>query len=272
MRLYFLISIIAFISVSFNSRSKTMGKAKVIMAIFAHPDDELDVTPMLSKYAREGHEVFLVWATSGEKGIREHAKIPAGDSLAIKRREEGRCATEKININPPIFLKGKDGELANDFTGSKLSRQIDSIYKIYKPDIVITWGPDGGYGHPDHRMVHNIVTELFQSGLHPYPLSLYYSAIPSSFWKNKEVKFKTGFGNWLNANWKPVKDEFLTVRIKCTAEDSKNAEAALKCHWSQFTAEEIEDLQVWMRSMNKKDTVFLRPFLHHDKIKYSIVD
>lgn len=272
MRLYLIVIMIAFLSVSFNNRSKSIKKAKVIMAIFAHPDDELDVTPMLSKYAREGHDVYLVWATSGEKGIREHAQIPAGDSLAKKRQEEGKCATEKISIKTPIFLAGKDGELANDFTGSRLSRQIDSIYKIYKPDVVITWGPDGGYGHPDHRMVHNVITELFQSGLEKYPTHLYYSGIPTSHWANENIKYISGLGNWLNKNWKPVRDDYLSVRVKCSAYDSKRAAEALACHWSQFTSDEIKDMQLWMKAMNKNDTVYLRPFVNSGKRKYSIID
>ncbi|MBI2536668.1 MAG: PIG-L family deacetylase [Gemmatimonadetes bacterium] len=51
-----------------------------LVAVFAHPDDERIVGPLLARYAREGHEVYLVIATDGRKGVREHAGVPAGDS------------------------------------------------------------------------------------------------------------------------------------------------------------------------------------------------
>jgi hypothetical protein len=55
-------------------------KGKVILAIFAHPDDEEWVAPVLAKYAEEGVSVYLVVATDGRFGVTPHAKIPAGDS------------------------------------------------------------------------------------------------------------------------------------------------------------------------------------------------
>ncbi len=239
------------------------------MAIFAHADDEAvsNVTPLLTKYAQEGHTVYLVLATKGELGTSKHANIPAGDTLAVARAGEAACACEKLGIQPPLLLGLGDGSLAKDFTGNPLRVRLDSIFKLYKPDIVITWGPDGGYGHMDHRTVHNVVTELFQSGENLNPKQLYYAGIPTENWK-QTPDFKTWVKNMFG-NWKPVKKEYLTVRIPCSKQNMLDAMAAMQCHKSQFSQEEMEDIKLWMTNSNR-DTVYLRPFLPSKKITNSL--
>src|SRR5690242_13245381 len=63
-----------------------------IVAIFAHPDDERVIGPLLSRLAREGRETDLVIATDGSKGVRDFAHIPAGAALAAARAKEAACA------------------------------------------------------------------------------------------------------------------------------------------------------------------------------------
>ena len=76
----------------------------VLLAIFAHPDDESTVSMVLAKYAAEGFPVYLAVATDGRLGVSEHAGIPAGDTLAAARVQEMNCTTEKLGINPPIMF------------------------------------------------------------------------------------------------------------------------------------------------------------------------
>ncbi len=245
------------------------GEKRIIMAIFAHADDEAvsNVTPLLTRYAHEGHSVYLVFATKGELGVAKHANIPAGDTLAITRAGEAECACEKLGIKPPILLGLGDGSLAKDFTGKPLHTKLDSVFILYMPDIVITWGPDGGYGHMDHRVVHNVVTELFQSGQYLKPTQLYYTGIPTENWKQTP-----GLKTWVKemfAIWKPVKKEYLSTRIKCSKQNIMDATAAMQCHNSQFSKEEMEDIQRWMTNSNR-GTVYLRPFIPVKKISYSL--
>ncbi len=68
--------------------TETDLKSKTILAIFAHPDDETTVSPLLAKYAAEGAKVYIAVATDGRLGVTEHAQIPAGDSLASVRAGE----------------------------------------------------------------------------------------------------------------------------------------------------------------------------------------
>lgn len=259
---------ILFLLLLFTTAEKTTEDKKTIMAIFAHPDDEAvtNVSAVLAKYARLGHTVYLVIATKGELGTNEHAKIPAGDSLAVVRAGEARCAAEKLRINPPILLGLGDGSLAKDFTGAPLRKKIDSVLKLYQPDVILTWGPDGGYGHMDHRTVHNVVTELVQAGQLLFTPKLYYAAQPADlyFSEHQNETYKT----WIYKNWKPVQKQYLTTRIGCSPDDQKRAIEAMHCHWSQFNQQVMEESERWMKSTG--DTVYLRPFISAGVINHDL--
>ncbi len=237
---------------------KAKRETRIIMAVFAHPDDEITISPLLTKYARMGDEVYLVIATKGEKGTREHAGIAAGDSLADARRKEAECACATLGIKPPILLGLNDGELDVDFTAAPLHAKLDSVFKLYQPDILLTWGPDGGYGHMDHRAVHDVVTELFQANDHARPSSLYYTGVPKEILKNL-AELKTESGIFLQKGWLPVKEKYLTARIPISSEDLQKGEKAMRCHASQYSPAEMDEVATWMRLT--KDTVYLRPFL-----------
>jgi len=86
-------------------------RAARLLAIFAHPDDEGVVGPVLARYAREGVRVYLAIATKGEKGAFPHSGIPPGERLAKVRHEETICACRELGINPPIFFDLNDGEV-----------------------------------------------------------------------------------------------------------------------------------------------------------------
>jgi LmbE family N-acetylglucosaminyl deacetylase len=69
-----------------------------VVAIFAHPDDERVIGPLLSRLARDGRETHLVIATDGSKGVTDYARIPAGASSPLRARRKRiaprRCTVE----------------------------------------------------------------------------------------------------------------------------------------------------------------------------------
>src|ERR1019366_5987380 len=79
-----------------------------LLAVFAHPDDETIVGPLVSKDAHEGHRVHLLTLTAGEKGIREHARIPAGDMLRTVRARELACAVSELGLTGYTLLDFPD--------------------------------------------------------------------------------------------------------------------------------------------------------------------
>lgn len=84
-----------------------------IVAVFAHPDDERVIGPLLSRLAREGRETHLVIATDGSQGVRDFAKIPAGAELAAVRAKEAQCAATRLGVRQLHMLGLPDGGLAS---------------------------------------------------------------------------------------------------------------------------------------------------------------
>jgi LmbE family N-acetylglucosaminyl deacetylase len=209
----------------------------VLLAVFAHPDDESTVSAVLAKYAAAGVRVYLATATDGRLGVSQHAGIPAGDSLAAARVKELNCTTEKLGINPPIMfglydqLKMGEGLQPHMDQLREMRERVTKLFEELKPDAVITWGPSGWTGHPDHRLVSDIVTEVFQSRKWQRPAQLYYPAVPTSRAPpNNPIPLA------------PVDDSFLTVRVPVSPADYDKSKAGFLCHASQYTPEQIEQL------------------------------
>lgn len=224
-----------------NTAQQDPSKGKTLMAIFAHPDDEIVISPILSKYQKEGVQIHLIIVTDGSNGVTSHANIPAGELLAKTRTEEAICVAKILGIHQPIFLNYTDGDLALKENINSLDEKIDSLFTKYKPHTVISFGPGGQYGHPDHRIVSNVVTEVFQRETSESLQNLLYYAYPKEI-ENKEIKFNTDLVQWLNDNLKRTQKRFLTYRIPYNLEDLKLGHDASKCHQSQYTVDAINDL------------------------------
>jgi LmbE family N-acetylglucosaminyl deacetylase len=156
---------------------------RTLLAVFAHPDDETLVAPLLAAYARRGVRVQLAIVTDGEKGTQAHAGIPAGPELAKVRAEEARCSCRALGIDPPMLLGFKDGELGQ--RAARRGRRWPTCKapsrrccRQVRPDAVVTFGPEGAYGHPDHRLVGAVVTQLVQAGADGAPARLFYPGFP----------------------------------------------------------------------------------------------
>jgi LmbE family N-acetylglucosaminyl deacetylase len=207
-----------------------------LVAIFAHPDDETFVSPALAHYARAGNRVWVIIATDGRKGASQRFGVPAGDSLAAIRAGEARCSARQLGAQPTILLGFEDAGLAvlSPWPGEPLDRMsklIDSTLHVLRPDAVITWGPEGGYGHQDHRLVGDVVTQVFQSGSVPAGTRLYYGGYPS----DRAAAAQRAFGQRVY----PTDAALLTTRIAYDADDRAAARRALSCHRSQESDEEM---------------------------------
>lgn len=213
------------------------ARQPVLLAVFAHPDDESTVSAVLAKYAAAGVKVYLATATDGRLGVNEHAGIPAGDALAAARVLELKCTTEKLGINPSIMfglydqLKMGEGLPAHMQQLQDMRERVTKLFDELQPDAVITWGPSGWTGHPDHRLVSDIVTEVFQSRKWQRPAQLYYPAVPTGkVPANNPIPLAT------------VDESFLTVRVPVSQADYDKSKAGWLCHRSQYTPEQVEQL------------------------------
>jgi len=221
------------------------------MAVFAHPDDETTVGALLAKYAAEGHDVYLVCITSGQKGKTPFTDIPMGDELGAAREAELRCAAAKLGIHPPILFRYQDQGISDPRTleqvGAKLREQIEKL----TPDVILTWGPEGVTGHPDHRATSSITTQVFQqhSLLNHKPQKLYYVAFPESRFSGLRLGSR-------QPPFRLVSEIFITTEVDC-GKYGDRAWAALQCHKTQWdTAQMAKNRRLFEKAAGGR--VFLR--------------
>jgi LmbE family N-acetylglucosaminyl deacetylase len=168
------------------------------MAVLAHPDDEsLGFGGTLAKYASEGVETFLVTATGGEGGrYRGHGPgdehHPGSEELGKIRVGELRAAAGALGIRELSLLDYRDGGLDRANPAEVVGRIADHLRRV-RPDVVVTFGPEGAYGHPDHIAISQFTTAAIvkaadpasaaSPGCRPHVVSkLYYLAWPESTW------------------------------------------------------------------------------------------
>ena len=179
-----------------------------LMAVLAHPDDEsLGVGGTLAKYAGEGVETVLVTATLGQRGRYRghppgHELHPGPAALAGIREAELRAAAGVLGVRELILLGYPDQELDRADPHEAVSRIAQAIRRA-RPHVVLTFGPDGAYGHPDHVAISQLTTAAivaaadasFTAGeplaVAPHAVSkLYYMAMPEPGWAAYQTAFK----------------------------------------------------------------------------------
>ena len=176
-----------------------------LMAVLAHPDDEsLGFGGVLARYADEGVETSLVTATKGQSGrFRGHARNapeqPGEDALAAIREAELRAAARTLGISDLSILDYHD-QFLDQADARDAIRQIAFHIRRVRPHVVLTFAPDGSYGHPDHIAISQFTSSAavaaadvaFDAGVREtYAVSkLCYLAWPSSTWAAYEEAFR----------------------------------------------------------------------------------
>ena len=222
-----------------------------ILAVFAHPDDERVIGPLLSKLAREGRETQLVIATDGAKGVRDFANIPAGPELAAARTKEATCAANRLGVRQLRILGLPDGGLASFEVLGKLRSSLAAIIDSIRPAAIITFGPEGGTGHPDHRLVGNVVTQIIESDPRYTGIDLLYASLPTERLRTAPKANPTVNG---------MTEAVLTVRVPFEARDLAAGREEFACHRTQYAPAEMDSVnaylahawngQVWLRPWN----------------------
>src|SRR5688500_131269 len=105
-------SVVAALSLVSGPIVRGQGKARTLVAVWAHADDEGPVAPILARYAREGVEVHMIIATDGAQGAA-NTSVPRGPEIAKLRVEEARCSAQALGAQPPILLGFPGAVLGN---------------------------------------------------------------------------------------------------------------------------------------------------------------
>ncbi len=220
------------------------GASRTLAVVVAHADDEGPASPILARYAREGVQVHLIIATDGAQGGL-HTSIPRGPELVRVRSEEARCATDALGIHPPILLGFPDGHLGS-YTDDpsrlfQLTARVQAELQRLRPDAVITWGPDG-IGHPDHRLVSSIVTQLVRAGAPGAPERLFYMSIPS------EELFRAVNPARGQPPFVIPLPKYLNTRVPFSAADLETARRSMACHKTQYSDDVVQRVIDAMKS------------------------
>src|SRR6266851_1864275 len=139
-----------------------------LMAILAHPDDEsLGNSATLARYAAEGVEITLVTATRGQRGwLGEPTANPGPEALGRTREAELLAAGAALGLREVVVLDYLDGELDQAEPDQIICELVAHIRRV-RPQVVLTWGPDGGYGHPDHIAIGQFATAAVMRAADP---------------------------------------------------------------------------------------------------------
>ena len=227
-----------------------------LMAVLAHPDDEsLGFGGTLARYASEGADVFLVTATRGDAGRfrgyrvgeREH---PGPEALARIREAELRSAAEALGVRDVALLGYPDGRLDVADPREATLRIVGQLRR-HRPEVVVTFGPDGAYGHPDHIAIAQLTTAAIMAaadsqfvsdgkdeGASPHSVSkLYYLAWPDSMWSAYQAAVQTlsTTVDGVERHATPWPDWAITTTID-TTEVWPTVWRAVSCHESQLAA------------------------------------
>jgi LmbE family N-acetylglucosaminyl deacetylase len=187
----------------------TETERRRLMVVAAHPDDEtLGFGGVLARYAGEGVETFLVTATRGERGRYGTHRVgspehPGPAALArIRARELGEAAAV-LGVGHVALLDYEDQQVDRAEVIEAVGAIVGWIREA-RPHVVLTFAPDGAYGHPDHIAVSQFTTAATVAAADPafgidrgrqlgpphVVSKLYYLAWGRAAWTAFEAAFK----------------------------------------------------------------------------------
>jgi LmbE family N-acetylglucosaminyl deacetylase len=228
-----------------------------ILVAVAHPGDESTMGALLAHYARRGVRVQVAAITLGQRGVSPQSRTLPAEQLGKIRIQELKCACQAYGAAEPILFGEEDGKLAEPQRQRPVAGQIrDTIAKL-RPTVVLTLGPDGFTGNPDHLTVSSLVTQVFQSwpeGAYA-PERLYYLAYPASKFSQPVPPFRRPLNT--------VNDRFITTTVNVTSGLPAGV-AAIDCYKSQWNPEQMQALKDIM-SERLGGNVYLRLALSRTK-------
>ncbi|MBV6394581.1 MAG: Mycothiol S-conjugate amidase [Anaerolineales bacterium] len=218
-----------------------------LLCIFAHPDDEsMGMGATLAKYAAEGIETHLVCATRGERGwFGPEEQNPGPGALGQLREGELRRAADALGMTTVHFLDYIDGDLDQADPVEAIGKIVTLIRSI-QPQVIVTFPPDGNYGHPDHIAIGQFTQAAIvcaadasyadAKNLPPHRISKLYYMVDGenfihfiaplmgdmTFIVDDQTRSETAWKEWM-----------ITTRVEMSAHCA-TALRAIKCHQSQL--------------------------------------
>jgi len=218
-----------------------------LFVVFAHPDDEsMGMGGTLAKYAAQGVETYLVCASRGERGwFGPEQGNPGLSALGELREKELTKAVHELGMKEVSFLNYVDGEVDQADHNEAIGKIVTHIRRV-TPQVVVTFPPDGNYGHPDHVAVGQFTSAAIvcaadasykdPENVAPHRVSKLYYMVDSedfihliapfvgdlTFPVDDQIRGEVAWKEWM-----------ITTRIDM-AEHCRAAWRAIQCHQSQL--------------------------------------
>lgn len=162
--------------------------ARRLLLVHAHPDDEsINNGATMARYAAEGALVTLVTCTLGEEGeiippALAHLAADRDDSLGPWRQGELAAAMKELGVTDHRLLGGPGRFRDSGMMGAEQNHHPDAFWsadvdeaagylveviRSVRPQVLVTYDPDGGYGHPDHIQAHRVATRAAELAADP---------------------------------------------------------------------------------------------------------
>ncbi len=137
----------------FHTREPT-----TLLGVWAHPDDEAYMSAVLMHRVRKaGGRVVVATATLGEAGLDSLSP----EQVAMLRHQELQDALTALDVSDLRVFGYPDGGCPDVDAGEGVAR-VEALIRDVRPDVIVTFGPDGITGHPDHRAVSRWTIEAWQ--------------------------------------------------------------------------------------------------------------
>ncbi|MFJ8072930.1 N-acetyl-1-D-myo-inositol-2-amino-2-deoxy-alpha-D-glucopyranoside deacetylase [Streptomyces sp. NPDC096176] len=246
--------------------------ARRLLLVHAHPDDEsINNGATMALYAAAGAQVTLVTCTLGEEGEvipaeLAHLAPDREDRLGQHRIGELAAAMKELGVTDHRFLGGPGrfrdsgmmGLEQNRREGAFWSADVDEaagylveIIRSVRPQVLVTYDPDGGYGHPDHIQTHRVAMRAAELAAEPAfrrdlgaphaVAKIYWNRVPRSAAEEGFARLRAigaGFPGIAEIGDVPgvVDDSEITAEIDGTAYADRKA-AAMRAHATQIAVD-----------------------------------
>ena len=157
---------------------------------------------------------------------------------------------KRLGVRQLHLLGLPDGGLASFDVLGKLRSAFAAIVDSLKPAAIITFGPEGGTGHPDHRLVGDVVTQIVQGDARYTNLDLLYASLPTERLRTAPPAQPTVNG---------MAESLLTVRVPFEDRDLTAGREEFACHRSQYTPAQMDAVNKYLAHA-WNGTVWLRPW------------
>ena len=224
-----------------------------LVCFHAHPDDEcIQTGGTIARASAEGHRVVLVVATNGD-----HGEVPGdlapGETLVDRRRRETEESARVLGIARVAWLgyedSGMTGWEQNSNAGAfhnadtdEAAQRLAAILREERADVLTTYDWHGGYGHPDHIMVHKVghAAAALIPGIRVLEGTMNRDQIRRSLAMAREAGLLSPDDDWDvdgpadDGNPMGSTEDEITLKVDVTAFTAQKR-AAMRCHASQLS-------------------------------------